>query len=290
MIYDVAVVGSGPAGISAAIYAARGGLKTVVLSDFCSALEKANVIENYYGLAKPISGKQLELNGIHQAESLGARVIKCQVTSITCEGEMLYSLKSNLGETQAKCVILACGSPTIKPVVNGLDRFEGRGVSYCAVCDGFFFRGKTVCVLGSGEYAADEAEYLLGLTTRVTVLTDGNKKYSKMPPLAAVNTLKIERIEGDKTFRQVICEDGSFLPADGLFVAMGTAGSADFSRRLGLETDDKGFIITDENGATSQKGVFAAGDCTPGAKQICFAVAKGAAAGQGAVKLINSLK
>ncbi len=287
MIYDVAIIGSGPAGISAAIYAKRGGLEVVVLSDFNGSLKKAEKIENYYGFPSIISGEELHKNGLLQAEKLGVRLLNCQVTSVEQYGDMSFSVKSTIGETMAKSVIIACGTPTVRPKIEGVETFEGRGVSYCAVCDGFFFRGKSVCVLGSGEYAAKEAEYLLNLTTRVTVLTNGEKKYSPMPKGAAISTLKIANFEGNKSLNRVNFEDGSFLPTDGVFIAEGVAGAGDFARRLGLETDEKGSIIIDNEGNTSVKGVFAAGDCTPGMKQICYAVSVGASAGMSVIKFLK---
>lgn len=290
MQYDVAVIGSGPAGVSASIYAKRGGLNVVMLSDFTGALTRAEKIENYYGFPNEISGKELFLNGIHQAEKLGVDVIKCQVTSVMQEGELSFTLKHTIGQTRAKCVVIACGSPSVRPKITGLDLFEGRGVSYCAVCDGFFFREKSVCVLGTGEYASEEVEYLLGLTSRVTVLTDGINRYSKMPSAAAINTLKISEIQGKSRVERVVFEDGSFLPTDGVFVAGGTAGASDFALRLGLETNEKGAIITDQNGCTNLKGVFAAGDCTTGVKQIYHAVSSGSSAGMAIIKLLKTSK
>ncbi len=290
MVYDVAIIGSGPAGISAAIYAKRGGLEVIVLSSFEGALKKTEKIENYYGFPSIISGEDLHKNGILQAERLGVHTVNCQVTSVEQIGDLSFSIKSTMGETLAKSIIIACGTPAVKPKVEGVEKFEGRGISYCAVCDGFFFRGKSVCVLGSGEYAAKEAEYLLNLTTRVTVLTNGEKKFSPMPKGVAVSTLKIANFEGNKSLNLVNFEDDSFLPTDGVFVAEGIANAMDFSRRLGLSTDEKGSIIIDENGNTSVKGVFAAGDCTPGINQICYAVSEGASAGMSAIKLIKSSK
>ncbi len=287
MVYDVAIIGSGPAGVSAAIYAKRGGLSVVILSSLEGALKKTERIENYYGFPSVISGKELHNNGILQAERLGIHTVNCQVTSVEQIGDLSFSIKSTMGETLAKSVIIACGTPTAKPKIDGVEEFEGRGISYCAVCDGFFFRGKSVCVLGSGEYAAKEAEYLLNLTTRVTVLTNGEKKYSPMPKGVAVSTLKIANFEGNKSLNRVNFEDGSFLPTDGVFVAEGIAGADDFARRLGLSTDEKGAIITDNNGKTSVSGVFAAGDCTPGMKQICFAVSEGATVGMSVIKFIK---
>jgi len=287
MVYDVAIIGSGPAGISAAIYAKRGGLSVVVLSNFEGALKKTDKIENYYGFPSVISGEELHKNGLLQAERLSVTTVNCQVTSIEQYGEKSFIIKSTIGETMAKSVIIACGTPTVRPKIQGVEEYEGKGISYCAVCDGFFFRGKSVCILGSGENAAKEAEYLLNLTTRVTVLTNGEKKYSPMPNGVAVSTLKIANFEGNKSLNRVNFEDGSFLPTDGVFVAEGVAGAEDFARRLGLSTDENGAIVTDDNGKTSVSGVFAAGDCTPGMKQICYAVSQGATAGMSVIKFLK---
>ena len=151
-MYDVIIIGGGPAGISASLYTKRGNLKTLVLYETKSNLEKANEIENYYGFSNGISGKDLYEKGIEQAKNIGVTVIKEEAISIdmTDKGFKVTTIKSRY---ETKTVILATGSKKYKPNVKGIEEFEGKGISYCAICDGFFYRNKSVTVLGNGDYA-----------------------------------------------------------------------------------------------------------------------------------------
>ncbi|MBP1571112.1 MAG: NAD(P)/FAD-dependent oxidoreductase, partial [Oscillospiraceae bacterium] len=144
--YDVIVVGKGPAGVSAALYAHRAGMDTLVIGENKSALHKAESIDNYYGVAKGTSGKELFDNGVCQLEESNIDTVCGQVTGIEWDGS--YNIKSTAGEYSAVSVVFSTGTNRRTPKIKGISEFEGRGVSYCAVCDGFFYRGKTVAVLG----------------------------------------------------------------------------------------------------------------------------------------------
>ena len=146
MRYDVIIIGAGPAGISGSLYTQRGNLKTLVLYKDKSSLEKTDKIENYYGFENGISGEQLYKNGINQAQNIGVDVQKEEVIKIDIISEG-FLVKSSKEEYISKVVILATGNKKNTPKIKGIEKFEGKGVSYCAICDGFFYRNKSVAVI-----------------------------------------------------------------------------------------------------------------------------------------------
>ena len=174
MTYDVAIIGAGPAGITASLYTKRANLKTLVLYKDESSLEKADIIENYYGFKKGISGKELYQEGIEQAKKLKIEVKKEEVLKIELVPEGFMIKTSNL-EYIAKAVILATGNKKNKPKIPGIEKLEGKGISYCAICDGFFYRNKSVAVLGNGDYAISETNDLINIANDITILTNGKK-------------------------------------------------------------------------------------------------------------------
>lgn len=277
---DVIILGTGPAGISASLYTARAGMETLALGKDGGALEKTERIENYYGFPQPVSGRELIQNGVAQAERLGVRVVRAEVLGISFDGT--FSVQTEEEAFTAPQVILATGSSRKSPKIEGLKGYEGHGVSYCAVCDGFFYRKKEVAVLGEGDYALHEARELLPLASKVTVLTGGLAAKAAFPPEIEVITKKISALRGEETLKSVEFEDGAFLPVSGFFVAVGAAGSADLAKKLGAETEGPS-IRTDRNGRTNIPGLYAAGDCTGGLLQIAKAVGDGAAAGISAI-------
>ena len=296
---NIVIIGSGPAGISAALYAARGNMNPLVINNGIGALEKAEKIENYYGLEQPLSGKELYERGIAQAKALGVRILDAEVLGIS--GFDTFTVKTTAGDFDTVSVILATGGKRSAPKIPGLKEFEGRGVSYCAVCDAFFYRGKEVAVVGNGDFALHEAEELRNVTQDVTIYTDGKEpEFSREHPIA-VNTMKIQAIEGDDKVSGLLMQsdiaaqdaeapENSFYPADGVFVALGTAGSTEIARQMGAEISDKGNIKTDEEMATTIPGLFAAGDCTGGLLQVSKAVYEGSMAAISAGKYVRHKK
>lgn len=295
----IIIIGAGPAGISAALYAARGNMDPLVINHGIGALEKAEKIENYYGLDHPLSGRELFETGLAQARALGVRILDAQVLGVG--GFDTFEVHTTEGDFEAQSVILATGSKRAAPKIPGVKEFEGKGVSYCAVCDAFFYRGKEVAVLGDSDFALHEAEELANLASAVTIYTDGREpRFSREHPIP-VNTMKIQAIEGEEKVAGIrletdmsVQEEGqivpSFMPADGVFVAIGTAGSTEIAKQMGAELTDKGHIKVDENMQTTIPGLFAAGDCTGGLLQVAKAVYEGAQAGIEAGKYIRSLR
>lgn len=284
---DVIIIGNGPAGVSAALYTTRAGLNTTVIGKDGGALRKAEKIENYYGFEKPISGKYLIENGIAQAKRLGAKIVNDEVVGVGYTDKLTVSTTD--GKHSADAVILATGYQRTVPKIKGVLEFEGKGISYCAVCDAFFYKGKDVAVLGCCEYALHEAMELLPVAKSVTIITNGSEPVDNIPPEINVITKQVVEFKGDEALNEVKFKDGTSISVAGVFIAIGIAGSSDFARKLGAKTEGRN-IVVDENMATNIPGLFAAGDCTGGMLQIAKAVYQGAQAGSEAVKHIRKIR
>ena len=278
---NVIIVGGGPAGISAALYTVRAGLDTTIIYNGVGALAKAHAIENYYGFALPVSGEALAMSGLEQARRLGARIIQDEITGIGFEDQL--TLTGAAGQYTADFVILATGSPRTAPRIPGLSEHEGKGVSYCAVCDAFFHRGKPVAVLGEGEYALHEVNTLLPVVRSVTLVTDGKTPSIQVPESVRLDTREIAAIESDDSGLRIRFTSGGLLSVSGIFVAYGVAGSAELARKVGALTEGNR-ILVDPTMATNIPGLYAAGDCTGGMLQVAKAVYEGALAGTAVVK------
>ena len=283
----IVIVGSGPAGCSAALYAARAGMETMVISKGIGALQKAEQIQNYYGFEEGITGAELYRRGVAGAQAVGTQFVTAEVVGLDYAATLV--VQTTAGDYPADAVILATGTGRIAPKIAGLAEHEGRGVSYCATCDAFFYRGKTAAVLGTGEYALHEVQALLPLAGKVILCTNGEPLTAEFPAGVTVCTEKLEAIEGEETVTALRLAGGGLLPADGLFVALGVAGSAALARKLGAPVEN-GRIVVDEKMQTGIPGLFAAGDCTGGMLQVCKAVYEGALAATDAIKQIRGKK
>ncbi len=281
---NVIIIGNGPAGISTALYTTRAGIDTTIVGKDHGALEKASEIENYYGFSEPVSGTDLIKHGMEGAKRLGANIISDEVLGISYSDKLL--IKTKKGEYSADSVVIATGTSRSAPRIEGLKEFEGHGVSYCAVCDAFFYRGRDAAVLGNGDYALHEALELLPTSHSVTLLTNGEQPDTIIPDEITVNTKRIDSLKGEDVLESVIFQDGSSLNISGLFIAVGVAGSTDLAKKLGAATENNR-ILTDENMATNIPGLFAAGDCTGGLLQISKAVYDGAKAGTEVIKYLR---
>lgn len=280
-MYDVIVIGSGPAGITAAIYAKRRNLSILVISKGISALQKAEKIDNYYGFENGISGKELYVNGIKQAKNLGIDFIEDEIINIEYINQ--FTIETVNSKYEAKAVILATGVSRNVPNIKGIKEFEGKGVSYCAVCDSFFYKGKDVAVLGDGNYAIHEFETLKPIASSVTILTNGNAMVENRDSSIEVNNKKIREFRGNTKLEEVEFEDNTIQYLNGVFIAMGTASSSDIARKIGARIENNN-IIVNENMETTVPGLFACGDCTGGLLQISKAVYEGAKAGLAVLK------
>ena len=280
-MFDVIIIGSGPAGISAAIYLKRAKRNIVIISNGKSALEKAKKIENYYGI-ESISGKELYDIGIKQAERLQIPIEIDEVTNISYN-DHFYVTTANR-EYEAKFVILATGTNRMVPNIKGIKEFEGKGVSYCAICDAFFYRNKDVAVVGNGNYAIHEAKQLKPVAKSVTILTDGkdiiqNRDTSDFE----VEETPIREFRGTNSIEEVEFENNNTKKIDGVFIAIGTATSVDLAKKIGAIVKNNN-IAVNEDMETTVKGLYACGDCTGGLLQVNKAVYEGAKAALAIIK------
>ena len=283
----VIIIGSGPAGVSAALYARRGGADVTVITKGAGGLAAAEGGENYYGFAEPISGAELEQRGIAGAKRLGVRFETDEVLAIlpAVEGKG-FCIEAVRTAYEADAVILAAGAPRKTLPIKGLREFEGRGVSYCAICDAFFYRGKRVAVIGAGDYALHEAEILRPHAAQLSLLTNGEELALAVPDGIAVHTQRIVCIEGERRVQRIVFDDETVMDVDGIFMAIGTAGSMELARKLGVVLSD-GKIAVGKNMETNVPGVYAAGDCTGGLLQIAKAVYDGAEAGLSVIRYLR---
>lgn len=289
-MFDSIIIGSGPAGITASLYIARAGFKVLVVSKNESKLEKAEKIENYYGFENPISGKELNENGIKQAEKLGVEILEKEVIGIKYSDNNCYEVVvANQGIDEkyiARTIVLATGVNRKRSTIKGIEEFEGRGISYCAICDAAFYRNKDVAVLGSGDYAIGEIQELLPIAQNVTMITNGEEPIEYRNEKISVNTKKIKEFRGNKKVEEIEFEDNTKQSIDGIFIAQGTASSVDFAKKLGAKIKNN-YIVVNEDMETTVPNIYACGDCTGGILQISKAVYEGTKAG---LEIINKLK
>ena len=281
-MYDVIIIGAGPAGISASLYAKRSNLDVLVLYNSLSNVEKTDKIENFYGFPNGISGEELFQNGIAQAKNLGVEIKKEEVVSIE-KINNLYNIHTAGNVFQAKAVILSTGNKKINPDIKGIDKFQGKGISYCAICDAFFYRNKNVGIIGNGKFAISEANVLKNVASNVTIFTNGEEiKNCDFE----VNTKNIKEITGETKVTGITFEDETKVALNGIFIALGEAGSVDFAKTLGIITNGNNITVND-NMETNIKGIYACGNVTGGLLQISKAVYEGAKAGLAASKYIK---
>ncbi len=216
---------------------------------------------------------------------LGADIRHGEVVGLSFDSRL--TVETTDAAYTADAVILATGAARQAPKIPGLADFEGAGVSYCAVCDGFFFKGKDVAVLGHGEFAMHEAGELLPVVKSVTFLTHGRTPPPSLPQGTRVIETPIAQFIGDKTLNGVLFTNGQTLAVAGVFVAEGVAGSTALAKKLGAATEGNRIVVNGSM-ATNVPGLYAAGDCTGGFYQVSKAVYEGAAAGSAAVKHVRA--
>lgn len=303
---DIIIIGAGTAGLTAAIYAKRAGMEAVVFESDSYGGQIINTpeIENYPGI-KNVSGFEFATSLYKQAVSLGARVEFDRIISIEGSVESGFTVKGEYGTTETgKCIIIAAGARNRHMGIAGEEKFEGRGISYCATCDGSFFKGKTTAVVGGGNTALEDAVYLSDLCEKVYII---HRRDEYRADAAQVELLRsrgnieevlsyvVKDLKGEDRLEGLVLEsrkDGSLreIAVDGVFVAIGQIPSSDLYKGL-VDMDESGYIISGEDCHTSAAGILAAGDIrTKKVRQLTTAASDGAVAALAACDLIRSSK
>ena len=290
-MYDLIIIGAGPAGLSAAIYASRARLNAIVIEqNYVNGGQIIDTyeIDNYPGLPG-ISGMDLAMKMAEHAEKLGVETVNAFVQSLDLEGPV-KKVVTDEGTYEAKAVIIASGATHSKLGAQGENQYAGMGVSYCATCDGAFYRGKDVLVVGGGDVAVEDAIFLARGCNKVYVVHRRDELRAakvlqesllSLPNVEMVWNSNLKSITGgmkveNATVVNKFDQSERTIPVAGVFIAVGITPRSEFARNhVGM--DEKGYIIADETGATSVPGVFAAGDVrTKQLRQVVTAVADGA--------------
>ncbi|MEG0791744.1 MAG: thioredoxin-disulfide reductase [Gordonibacter sp.] len=291
-VIDIAIIGAGPAGLSAALYGARAGLETVMFERISAGgqLAQTEHMENYPGFPEGANGFELAFSMKQQADRFGARTVGEEVTSVDFTQEPKV-LTTAFSEHRAKSVIIATGARPRKLGLELEDELQGRGVSYCATCDGNFFRGKEVMVVGGGNTAVGDAIYLARICKKVYLVHRRDKLRATAIYHKRLEALPNLEFVWNATPRKLVTDEGRLagvrvevlttgeerdIPVEGLFVAVGTQPNTEFLDGA-LRTDETGYLVADETGVTEVPGVYAAGDVrTKFLHQVVTAVSDGA--------------
>ncbi|NYZ77755.1 FAD-dependent oxidoreductase [Candidatus Micrarchaeota archaeon] len=291
-MYDVAIIGGGPAGLSAAMYAGRLKLKTLVLTkERGGTILNASEIMNWPGikkidgvsLAKQLEEHALDYSYVEIKDAMVARIKKKKDN---------FLVETQSGEYEAKSVIFAAGTEVRKLGIPGEENYVGRGVHYCALCDGFFYSGKTICVIGGSDSAAKEALLLTQWAKKVYIIYRGEKiraepvnleKVEKNGKIEIINKTNVVEIKGNESIENLVLDKPykgkKELALDGIFVEIGRVPATVLVKDVGVKLNEKGEVITDKEAKTNVPGFFAAGDITDSKfKQAITASAEGVAA------------
>lgn len=291
---DIAIIGAGPAGMTASVYARRAGYSVTVfeLGMPGGQLSTTDKIENFPGYPEGLPGAELGMKFYEHAQAFGAEFVFEQVVRVEADGAVKKVVTNNGTEEkeyEARAIIIATGAHPRTLGVPGEDTFRGHGVSYCGTCDGFFFRGKDVCVVGGGDVAVEDAIYLANMCNSVTVFHRRDElRANKRSQDAAFangkitfvwNTIVTE-LKGDDQLRSVVTknvqtDEVKEWTFDGCFIFVGYDPNQDVYPQ-GLATDERGYVLTDENMATNIPGVYAVGDVRKkNVRQVATAVGDG---------------
>jgi thioredoxin reductase (NADPH) len=306
-LYDVVVIGSGPAGYTAALYTSRAFLKTVLISGLQPGgqLTTTTEVDNFPGFPKGILGPQLVADMKTQVERFGTEVKGTIVVRIEKNNDGYAVVGENGEVTKTKTIIVATGAAALYLGLPSEERLQGKGVSACATCDGFFFRGKEVVVIGGGDTAMEEATFLTKFATKVTIIHRRSEfrasaimldRAKKDPKISFITSVRVEEILGDQAVSGIRLTDVATgkqtdYPTQGVFLAIGHRPNTDFLKGF-VDLDQKGYVVVKRSESalepqteTTLPGVFAAGDCVdPRYRQAIVA------AGQGCMAAIDAQK
>ncbi|NMC60361.1 MAG: FAD-dependent oxidoreductase [Candidatus Methanofastidiosa archaeon] len=285
-VYDVAIIGGGPAGISAGIYAARFKLNAIIISDSLGGTaQSAHLIENYPGFGV-VSGFELMQKFREHLKLFEVPILEKHVHSAKKEND-IFSIILNDQEIKTKYILITTGTKRRKLGVPGESKFYGKGVSYCVTCDAFFYKGKTVAVIGGSDAANMGAVLLASMTEKVYIIYRREKLRGELvwidrvitnPKIEVLYNSKVIEVLGNEFVEGVRLEDGRTISVDGVFVEIGSIPECCCANELGVAINEKGYIIVDSTQKTNVNKIYAAGDVTTGSngfQQIVTASSEG---------------
>lgn len=298
-MHDLIIIGAGPAAFGASIYSSRYKIGHLIIGkELGGQIVKTSRIENWPGF-ESISGPELVEKFSAQAKKLGAEIVQDEVRKISSQDDFFEVEILSGTKYQAKNIILALGMKPRKLNVPGEDEFVGKGVSYCAICDAMFFRGKDVAVVGGGDSAATAALHLGEFANSVDIHYPENglkmepiwkEKIEKNPKIKMMKCQGIIEIKGGKKVEGIVCNVGGEKvesPVSGVFIEIGSVPGVEIAKQIGVEVDGEGFIIVKSDQSTNVPGIFAAGDVTTGSnkmRQLITATCEGAIAASSVYK------
>jgi thioredoxin reductase (NADPH) len=300
--YDVIIVGAGPAGLTAGIYVLRRGLKTLVLEGSLPGgrIVEAHMVENYPGFPKGISGHALATKMVSQLKQMGGTITNEEVVSLSLK-EKVKTVSTRRKQYTTKVVILTMGVQRRRLRIPGEKELLGKGISYCATCDGPLFRDRKVVVVGSGDEALEEALFLSNVASKVSIVSNDIKlnaseslvkRFKEKDNTQILSHHQVEAIEGQQLVESIRVKDltrteSAKLICTGVFIAVGYVPITEIVANAGVEVDHRGWIRVDREQSTNIDGVFAAGDCTGRGMQVATAVGEGAMAALSASRLVK---
>jgi len=304
--YDIIIIGGGPAGLTAGLYTSRARLDTLLIERALigGQIVTTDKVENYPGFEQGISGPELVRQMEAQAKRFGLEITSGRVVSAEDKGDSKSVRLEDGNEYICKAIIVASGAEPSKLEVEGEDKYRGRGVSYCATCDGAFFKNLKIAVIGGGDSAIEEALFLTKFASEVYVVHRRNElRATKIlqerlfanPKIKMVWDSVVEKIEGDDFIKGVLLknvktQEKNLLNVDGIFIYVGTRPNTEFLPNS-IKLNEKGYIMTDDNMSVSVPGIFAAGDIRAKLlKQVSTAVGDGATAAFAAERYIEGLE
>lgn len=304
--YDVVIIGGGPAGLSAALYSARYGVKTAVIERISTGgqIFITDMVENYPGIEK-ISGPLLSKTMEKQAVDFGTELVIDEVESISIKGNNIKEIKGASGEVyEAPAVIIATGAKYKNLGVPGEEKFRGRGVSNCATCDAMFYKNKEIAVIGGGDTAVEEADFLTRFASKVSVIHRRSElravkviqeKSKKNPKIDFILETVVDEIAGTNGVEKLLLKNvktgqKSELKVDGVFILVGYEPVTAYLKGF-VKLDEQGYVVANQDMETNVPGVFACGDCiVKKLRQVVTAAGDGATAAYGAYHYIEKLK
>ncbi len=291
--WDIIIIGAGPAGLTAALYTSRAQLRTLIIGyPERSNISKAKKVFNYPGFPEGISGTLMQKKFLEQARKYGSAVLENEVVNIKKSGKV-FSVKTSGNKLfSCKAILIASGRSHAKCGVKGEDAFNNKGVHYCAVCDGYAYRGKRLVVIGNGDHAAEEAMELVPYSDKIEIFLNGLE--DEMSPQLrkdlrdkgiGIREEKVLEFRGSAFLEKMLLEGGE-EPVGGVFVASGTTSAVSFANKLAIDMEgDK--IKAGRDGETSVEGIFAAGDCCGGSPQAIKSAGEGCSAALAAAKFLR---